>query len=109
MIVFDGPSLVAGAKQWFSTLSQWPTIPPDRMAGALIRAKHVNKTEVTDTPYYGVQAVLLMMIAGTDNEWPTMTPRAFAARLHEVEDELLRYAKNVIQEESTNHHTRKTP
>ena len=106
MIVFEGPALVAGAKEWFSTLPRWPDGTPGDMAGALIRAKHVNKTEVTEAPYYGIQAALLMMIAATNNEWPPMTPRKFAAHLHTVEDQIVRYAKNIIQEESTNIHTR---
>ncbi len=99
--VFDGPGLVAGAQEWFGTLDHWPSIPPHRMAGALIRAKHVNKTEVTDTPYFGIQAALLMLVKAHNNEWPPMTPQAFAADLHRVEDQILRYAKNIILAEAT--------
>ena len=106
--VFDGPALVAGAKDWFGTLSAWPTMPPDRMAGALIRAKHVNKVEVTDTPYFGVQAALLMLITAHNNERPPMTPQAFARSLHRMEEQLLRYANTIIQGEATNQHTQGT-
>lgn len=85
--------LVRGASQWFGSLGSWPDESPEQIAKGNWGAKRDTAS------YYGVQAVLLMLIAANEGKWPPMSPRAFANGLPKTAEQIARYAKNVATTE----------
>ena len=93
--VFTTEALVSGAAQWFGSMPRWP----DDSVEVVARRNWNAKFDCA--AHYGVQAVLLMLIAANKGEWPPVTPRRFAAGLKDPRSvkQIARYAREVIAAE----------
>ncbi len=83
--------LANAAADWFGSLGAWPE-------EAVVDVALQNRQGKCAGPgYYGVTAVLLMLVAVNDGHWPPMTPAKFAADLRDPShhEQIARYAKTV--------------
>lgn len=89
-------SMAEAAASWFGSLGHWPEETVAQVAVQNYRAKLEGES------YYGVAAVLLMLVAVNGGEWPPMSPKRFAAGLTEPRTvaQIGRYAKNIAAVES---------
>lgn len=88
---FTAEQLTAEAASLLEILDGWPDVEVEDVVKSLIRLAPLPR----GAPYYGIQAVLLMLIVANDAKWPPMPPAVFASGLPEISDQIARYAKNV--------------
>jgi len=91
-LMFTTDALIDGAVQWFGSMPHWPEETPAVVARRNWHAKF------DCAAHYGVQAVLLMLVAANEGEWPPVSPRRFAKGLRDprAAAQITRYAKEVV-------------
>ena len=91
-LMFTTDALIDGAVQWFGSMPHWPEETPAVVARRNWHAKF------DCAAHYGVQAVLLMLVAANEGEWPPVSPRSFAKGLRDprAAAQITRYAKEVV-------------
>lgn len=95
--MLSGNEMIESARQWFGSLGQWPDGKPSDTAKMIADTKQ----EDSDS-YYGVQAVLAMLVAANEDCWPPLSTKAFAEGLShpEIKEQVVRYATSVATVEA---------